>query len=301
MHISALFPVVRCPVIAVGGWMFLSAAYAGTSANYTLAPDTLDYGGLHGASAAYVADFSAAPGGAGASGAYVLRTGFAGQLLETSGITLVASPVTIDEGGARQLGAVLVYDDSSTAPLAPDSVTWSLQSGPLANISATGLATAAAVYQDTIAVARGTYQTFTATLILTVLNILPDNFGAYAADGLPDNWQVQYFGLNNPLAAPLVDADSDGFDNRFEYNACLIPNDPLSRLSISIVETTGGGHSVTFTPRFPECIYSLFGSNDYSLWAPVAGTISDAGPIRTITDPAGAGRRRFYRLEIRRQ
>lgn len=274
---------------------------AGTSANYTLAPDTVDSGGLRGTSSNYTVNGSATPGGAGTSVNYSARTGFAGQLLDATDITITTSPLTVNEGDTRQLNATLLYDDSTTAPLDAGSVTWSVPSGPLSSISPTGLATAAAVYQDTAAVARGTYETFTATLNLTVLNILPDNFETYAGDGLPDDWQVQYFGINHPLAGPLLDPDGDGQDNLFEYHACLVPTDPLSVFSMSITDVAGGGHAITFSPRFSGCAYTLMGSSDLSLWSPISGPVTDAGSVRSILDPAGGEGRRFYFIEVQRQ
>ncbi len=179
-------------------------AVAGTSANYSLAPDAVDSGGLRGTSASYTLDASAMAGGAGSSATYTARTGYAGQLLEPASLSFAA-------------------------------------------------------------------------------------------------WQVQYFGVNNPAAAPQLDPDGDGQDNLFEYNACLIPTDRLSFFSMSIIDLTGGGHAVTFSPRQPGCSYFLQGSSDLSLWAPVAGTVTDAGTVRTILDPAGTGERRFYFIRVQRQ
>lgn len=286
--------------------LLMAPAVAGTSANYSLAPGAVDSGGLRGTSTDYTLNGSAMAGGAGSSANYTARTGFAGQLLDAvsalaTAVRITAAPPTVNEVSTRQLQAVLLYDDSTTTPLAADSVTWSVDSGPLTGISPTGLAAAAAVYQDSPAVARGTYLTFTAAASLTVLNTLPDNFRSYAGDGLPDDWQVQYFGIDNPLAAPLLDPDGDCWDNRFEYHACLVPTDPLSVFSFNISGVPGGGHQVTFSPRLPGCSYFLQGSSNLTLWTPVAGTITDAGTVRTILDPAGAGQRRFYFLEVQRQ
>jgi hypothetical protein len=277
------------------------ATIAGTSANYTLAPETADGGGLRGASASYTVNASATSGGAGASAAYTARTGFAGQLLDPAALSLTALPLTVNEEATRQLSATLLFDDATTASLAAADVTWSVDSGPLAGISPSGLATAATVYQDTLAVARGSYQSVTGPLALTVLDIFPDNFENYGHDGLPDDWQVHYFGVNNPRAAPLLDPDGDTWDNLFEYNACLIPTDPRSTFSIIISDTNAGGHQVTFSPRLPDCEYTLLGSSDLALWVPVTGTITDIGNVRTIGDPLGTGTRRFYYLKVLRR
>jgi hypothetical protein len=276
---------------------------AGSSANYTLDPEIVDSGGRRAGSVSYTANFSAAPGGAGASTAYALRSGFAGALADTatgSVLHITASPSSVSEGAASQLSAALLYDDFTRVLLPPGSVVWSVQSGPLPGISASGLATAAVVYQDSPAVARGTWQTRSGTATLTVINTNTDNFGSYAADSIHDDWQVLDFGTGNPKAAPDIDADGDGYDNLFEYRASLSPVDPLSVFSFHVTTLPDGGHSVTLSPRFPSSSYTLLGSNDLSLWSPVAGTVTDNGIARNILDPVGAGPRRFYSISIQR-
>jgi hypothetical protein len=272
----------------------------GGSANYSLTPDTVDSGGLRGASASYSVNASTTAGGAGSSAGYTARTGFDGQLLDATGLVINASPQTVIEGGTRQLSASLLYDDSTTTLLPANTVAWSVQSGPLASVSATGLATAAPVYQDTTATARANYQSFTTTLNLTVLDANPDNFGSYAGDGISDDWQVQYFGINNPAAGPLQDPDGDGYNNLFEYNARLVPTDRLSVFTFQIIDTTGGGHAVRFSPRLPGSTYTVTGSSNLSLWTPVAGLVTDSGTLRTVLDPAGTGAPRFYFISVLR-
>jgi len=288
-------------------WLFAAvllltppAVIAGESANYSLAPDTVDSGGLRGTSASYAVNGSSTAGGSGASAAYSARTGFAGQLLTPAALAINASPLTITEGGTRQLSATLHYDDGTTAPLAAGSVSWSVVSGPLSGINPSGLATAALVYQDTAATAGGSYQSLSTTLNLTILNTNPDNFGSYAGDGIADDWQVQYFGINNAAAGPLRDPDGDGWDNLFEYSARLIPTDPLSLFSFSIIDAPGGGHSIRFSPRLPGSTYTVMGSGNLSLWAPVTGTVTDAGTLRTVLDPQGGGTPRFYYIKVQR-
>jgi hypothetical protein len=275
-------------------------ALASESANYSMTPLTLDGGGRRSASASYKLDSSVASGGAAGAGNYGARTGYAGSLYEVLGLDVSASSLTVSEGGNGQLTASLLLDDASLLTLDPPAVTWSVQSGPLTGVASNGLATAGIVYQNTSASAQGSYQSFTDTVTLTVSNVNADDFGTYAGDGLADDWQVQYFGHNNSLAGPAIDADGDGFDNRFEYNARLVPTDPLSFFSMNIEDAPGGGHAVTFFPRLSGSTYTLLGSSDLSLWAPVSGATIDAGTIRTIIDPAGTGPRRFYSISVQR-
>ena len=71
------------------------------------------------------------------------------------------------------------------------------------------------------------------TLEMTVLNVSNDDFGGYASDGLPDDWQVQYFGENNPNAAPSADPDGDGQNNAYEYVVGTVPSNAASHFSLA--------------------------------------------------------------------
>jgi len=293
------------------GFAFLlvaSSLQAGSSNNYTLAPEAIDHGGQRGTSANYTLNSSAMPGGQGTSAAYTLRSGFAGQLADAIATTLElsASPLTVNEGSTRQLAATLIFDDLSTQSLAASSITWSVQSGPLAGISTSGLATAAPVYQNSAAIAQGTYQSFTDTITLTVLNTLPDNFGAYAADGIDDDWQVQYFGLPpNANAAPSADPDFDGQNNFMEFMAGLMPTNASSFFQLAITSVPGQPNQrrIIFSPRFENRTYTVQTSLTLvsSSWQPLTTTtISDVATVRTVTDTQATEPRKFYRVQITR-
>jgi hypothetical protein len=173
------------------------------------------------------------------------------------------------------------------------SITWSVQSGPLAGISASGLATAATVYQNTAATAQGGYLSLAGTLNLTVLNVSNDDIPGYSGDGLDDAWQVQYFGLSNPDAAATSDSDHDGQDNLFEFTAGLDPTSGTSRFLLSNARPAGqpGQMEIVISPR------PTLGPG--AVWTPLTGfTFNDNGTTRTITDTSATGAAKFYRTEI---
>jgi hypothetical protein len=294
-------------VILLASTLTLPSLQAGSSANYTLAPEAIDHGGQRGTSTNYTLNPSAMPGGHGISAAYTLRSGFAGQLADAiaTSIELSASPLTVNESGTRQLSGTLIFDDLSTQPLDATSITWSVQSGPLAGISSHGLTTAATVYQDSAAVAQGTYQSLTDTITLTVLNTLPDNFGTYAADGINDDWQVQYFGQPpNANAAPTVDPDFDGQNNLFEFTAGIVPTNANSYFRIEAASVPGqpSQKRIVISPVVAGRTYTVKASPTLgagAVWNDLTGSsTSDNGTIRTITDLSATGLRKFYRVEI---
>lgn len=283
-----------------------AAAQAGprTSANYTVVTDTTGTGGGKSTSAAY-SNTGAAGGIAGtstvAAPAETAKAGFIAQLYETTGLALTAATPTVNEAATDQLAAWLALDDATFLAVPAANVAWSVTSGPL-TVSASGLATGGAVFQDTAATAQGIHLGYTASLDLTVVNSLPDNFGSYAADGLDDDWQNQYFGLNNPLAAPGVDADGDSHTNLFEFTAGLVPTNPQSRFALRNDPVAGQPtqKKIVFSPIVAGRTYTVeFRTSLTSgTWQPLTGTTqTDAGSERTVTETTSATQK-FYRVNV---
>ena len=293
-------------IVAIAS-LLAAATHAGSraSASYTLATDIADAGGNRTTSAAYTNEGSLGgiTGISTATPAETARNGFIGQLYEVTGLVLAATPATVSEGGTLHLGASQLLDDATTVAVNASSVAWSVASGPLTSISASGLATAGIVYQNTAATAQGSYAGNTGALLLTILDTLPDNYGTYAGDGLPDSWQSQYFGLNNPNAAPGLDPDGDGQTNLFEFTAGLIPTNPLSRFLVTIAPVSGQPtqKQVVFEPLVAGRGYTVKTSPDLNAatWTTLVGsTTSDNGSQRTITDTNATTVKKFYKVEI---
>ena len=278
-----------------------------TSANYAITAETTDAGGLRAASANYSNAGSAgliAGVSTVAAPAEIAKSGYIGQLYDVTGLIVNSATPSVDEAATLQLGAWQLLDDATFLAVDAGSVTWGIVSGPITGISVTGLATAGLVFQNTSATVEGTFGGFTGSLNFTVLDSIPDNFGAYAGDGLGDDWQVQYFGQNNPHAAPALDPDGDGQTNQFEFTAGLVPNDPASVFQLRIAPVPGQSSrkNIIFSPRLDgrtyivESLPALGGA-----WQPLTtGTQSDSGDERTVTDLNATGAKKFYRVEISR-
>jgi len=294
-------------IVATGALLSLSSQGASRlSANYSVRADTVDAGGVKATSAAYSNDGSVGGiGGMSASSTplFTAKHSYVGQLYDVTGISLAANPLNVNEGTTSQLTGNAVLDDATFLPLASTALSWGVSSGPISSIDPSGLATAGNVYRDTAAVVHRDFLGKSGALTLMVLNVGSDDFGAYAGDGIDDAWQVQYFGLNNPNAAPTADPDGDGQNNLFEYIAGTNPADPLStfQLSIAPVARQPGQQNLIFSPRFSSRSYTVQFRDDLSAgsFAPLLGTATaDNGVQRTVTDLNATDASRFYRVQI---
>ena len=307
MNVSRRFFRLRF-ALSLSAILPASIAVAGprTSTHYDVEAETLDGGGLRVASVQY--EHSGSFGGivgvsSVASPGMVVKNGFLGQIADVIGLSIAAAGPTLNEGGPLQLSAMLALDDATGVGLAPNVVNWSVVTGPILPIGTGGLATAGTVYQDTLATVRGMYLGEIGTLNLAVLNIGADDFGTYASDALDDAWQVQYFGLDNPVAAPAMDPDGDGQSNAFEFAAGLAPNDPASafQLRIEAVPDEAAQRKIVFSPRLEDRSYALEFASDLTLgpWTPLTGAAqADSGLERAVTDLDATGGVKFYRVLI---
>ena len=293
-------------------FIILTAAHASyaaprTSTDYAIITDTIDSAGHHVASADYTMDVSLGVFvgvSTEATTSAIVKHGYIGQLYELLGYGLLASDYYPAELGTTQLFPVRTADDGTNVVIPTTGFSFSVVSGPLASVSATGLVTAGAVYKNTAAVVGASSSAFARqlTLPLYVQDTIPDNFGSYAGDGLPDSWQFQYFGLDNPLAAPGADADGTGQTNLFKYTAGLDPLDPASRFVLEIHSgLLATERRLVFYPRLPDRTYTIEFHPNLSAgqWDPLGGTtFADQTNVRTVTDHHAATPARFYRVRI---
>jgi len=288
----------------------LVSVHAGprVSTNYSIATDVADAGGKRTTSASYSNDGSA--GGAAAlatvaAPAEVARSGYIGQLYDITGLAISGASPNVNEGATDQLAAWQTLDDATLLPVAATSVTWSVQTGPLTSINASGLATAGIVYQNTAATAQGSYLGNTGAFVLTILNVNLDDFGAYAGDQIDDSWQVQYFGQPpNANAGPNVDVSGTGQTNLFKYVAGLNPLDG-SRFTLAITSVPGqpGQKNLSFNPVFSGRTYTVTAKSSLitGSYSPINASFPiDNGTTRTMTDLSASGTSKFYRVEISR-
>jgi hypothetical protein len=292
-------------VLAILGLPLAADAETRMSASYSITLETNDSGGGTVSSQSYQMNASAGGPGAlaaSASNLVIAKGGFSGQLYEVVGFNVTTALSSVGERQMRRLDASAALDDGTTLALVAGQVSWSVL-GPIASISADGFAAAGSVYQDTEAEIQGHFQGRMDSVALMVVNVGIDDFGLYAGDGLPDLWQVQYFGENNSRGTPQADPDADGGNNAFEFAAGLVPTDAASSFHLRI-------EPVPAQPMHRKCIFGpCLAGRTYRVqsraslaageWQPLtASAESDQGTERTVTDLDASTAAKFYRVEV---
>ena len=234
----------------------------------------------------------------------VAKNGYLGQLFETANLTLNASPLVINEGGTSQLAAIATLDDGTVSHLAGRDLFWRVSSGPVVSIGAQGLLTAANVYQRSSARIEGRYPGKNSFIDIGVLNVGDDDFGIYAHDGLPDLWQVQNFGENNPRGVSSADADGDDQSNFAEFIAGTSPTNAESHFSIELATLPGEPSQkyLLFSPRLYDRSYTVEYSLDLGAgFKPLTNASQlDFDATRVVLDPNATEPNKFYRVKISR-
>lgn len=271
-------------------------AAAQSSTNYTVLADVMDAGGLHSTSASYSNDGSV--GGFGglvtaSASQETARVGYVGQLYEVTAFTLAAASTNLNEATSMPLDTVQFLDDGTVSP-ASSVAQWSF-TGPIAGVDAAGIVTAANVYQNTPAVVQASLEGWSASLNLLVINVGNDDYGIYANDGIPDLWQVQYFGTNNPAGTGPIAL--------FAYIAGLNPTNSADvfTLNLSTVPDQSHWRNVTFSPRYTNRTYTVEFSdslNSGNFAALTNAVVSDVSTTRTVMDTNAVSSSRFYRVRI---
>jgi len=137
-----------------------------------------------------------------------------------------------------------------------------------------------------------------------VVDTDPDNFGSYAGDSIPDQWQVGYFGIDNTQAVPAADPDSDGGDNYYEYITGTHPSNSTQcfrLVGIALVTGVSTQVDITFGPTQADRDYQVFlcESLTSGVWSALSSYSEFTNaPNRTARDLNANTTSLFYRVEV---
>jgi hypothetical protein len=274
---------------------------------------TIDSGGsVQSGGNVQITGFVGEPGIVAAGGDVIARQGGNSIVYYATGFTVSPEAATINERGSAdsnstrtQLQGNVVYDDATLGAVDGSLVSWAAPSpgSALASISAGGIAQAATVYQNTVASFSGAYGGITATSSLTVLNILPDNYGVYAGDTFDDAWEIAQgmSGAVNPNAM------NNGVPNWQLYAMGFNPAQPAPAVLASTA-TTGGYFAVRYT-RNPYATNYTFNPQETgnlsvgftNMVSPVSVTNLVSGVEQITTRgsvPINATNKQFLRVKV---
>lgn len=116
-------------------------------------------------------------------------------------------------------------------------------------------------------------------------------------DGIPDAWEIAYFGSTNQL--PASDYDDDGVFNLGEFLAGTNPTNAMSLLAITALGLTNSQRSVAWSATAYRC-YTVEVSTNLlgEAWAPL-GTVTNLAALGSLTYQDGTlplPPIRFYRV-----
>ena len=237
-------------------------------------------------------------GGVVEGGGFIHKLGNLAQGMEPTSLIILVTDTNLPERASTRPNAVVVMDDETQLRLDRGDLDWGVFYGPL-SAHTWGWVIAEVVYEDTPACLFGRWQSLTGSVNMRVLDTIPDNYGSYAGDGLPDDWQVTYFGLDNTNAMPNADPFGHGQDNRFKYVAGLNPTNPNDRFEFTIGQGPRGPE-ISMNPRFSSRGYEIqyqthLGETNWQTLT--EALVEDNGLTRTLVD-TNSPRMRHYRVVI---
>src|SRR5439155_943355 len=138
-----------------------------------------------------------------------------------------------------------------------------------------------------------------ATLTTTSL-LVPEDFDA---NGLNDDWEVQYFGQIG--VDPDADGDGDGLSNLQEFLSGTDPTDAASAFRISAVDIEGDDIRVTWTmgagkTNLLQLAAGATGGSYSNDFTDLFGATNTVGTVTNYLDIGGATNvpSRFYRVRL---
>ncbi len=299
---------------ALSGAVFLSSAYAHEAAggNVTIVSTINSGGSVQSAGGVQITGFIGEPGTVSSAGDVVARQGGNSMIYYATGFSVTADSLTINEQGApdtnstrTQLRGNVVYEDATLGAVDGVQVAWTAPAinSSLVSLSDFGIASAGTVYQNTPASFTGSYGGINATSSLTVLNVLPDNYSAWADDTFNDAWEIAQgmSGAVNPNAL------NNGVPNWELYAMGFNPSQPAPSVLASGV-TTNGYLAVSYT-RNPYAAGYTFTPQESgnlsfgfaTMINPVSVTNTSGGVETVVTRgsvPISATKRQFLRVRI---
>lgn len=124
---------------------------------------------------------------------------------------------------------------------------------------------------------------------------LPDSDG----DGLPDSWELTWFGTLDPDGT--ADTDGDSASDGDEFIAGTSPINDRSIFAALPIRSSSGGEPVILWAAVPGRTYRVQFKDDFNVpgWATLPGdVVADSSTGRKLDETGAGGPHRFYRVQV---
>jgi hypothetical protein len=128
--------------------------------------------------------------------------------------------------------------------------------------------------------------TFTGNYTFTDLN----------GNGIPDAWELQYFGNVSSNRSAFTDSDGDGMTDLAEYMAGTDPNNPPRQFQVTARKLSSTTCRLEWS-SVPAVQYRIQSSSNLVSWVPYTGWFEATGAVTQVNVPMTPGTRSFFRIE----
>jgi hypothetical protein len=117
------------------------------------------------------------------------------------------------------------------------------------------------------------------------------------SNGIPDAWELHFFGTLLTNRTQLTDTDGDGMSDYAEFIAGTDPNNPPPVFKVTARQMPSGIVRMQW-PSVPGELFQVLQSTNFSNWTPYGNWISATGQLTTQDVPlSGPGAYTFFRVQ----